>query len=98
MLPLKTSVRLSSCLGILAFDVFRVRRKVTISNLERAFGDSMTSREIVKTGRKSYVNFAKSMVEFASLSKVSPDQLRSLVHLKGREHVDRALEAGRGIV
>ncbi|MCK4537175.1 MAG: lysophospholipid acyltransferase family protein [Candidatus Krumholzibacteria bacterium] len=96
--PLKLSVRFSSLLGILAFDVFRVRRRVSLENITRAFGDSMTDRDRIKTARRSYINFAKSMVEFASLQRPDRERLLRLVSIRGRGHIDEALAMGRGVV
>lgn len=98
VLPLKTSVRMSSVLGVIAFDLFRIRRRVTLDNLRRAFPDSFPEAERVKIGRRSYINFAKSMVEFASLGRISREVLRETVRIRGMENLDEALSHGRGAV
>lgn len=98
VLPLKLSVKLGGFLGILAFDVFRIRRGVTLGNLKRAFKDRMDSAKRVRTGRRSYVNFAKSMVEFASLRRIGPERLERLVLFSGMENLNRALSGGRGVI
>lgn len=99
LLPLRWSVKAGgNLLGILAFDVVRIRRRVTLANLGRAFGDGMPPKERVRTGRRSYVNFAKSMIEFASIGRLGVEDLRRLVAVRGREHIDAALARGRGAV
>ena len=98
LLPLKVSVRLAAILGIIAFDIVRIRRKVSLENLQKAFGDLYSMKERRRIGRRSYINFAKSMVEFASLNKPDRERLVELVTLKGRHHVDEALNRGKGIV
>lgn len=98
MLPFKAAVKAGGTLGLLAFDLFRIRRRVTLENLDRAFGDSYTKAEKVRIGRRSYVNFAKSMVDFASLGRLSQDKRRAIVRLRGLEHVREALAAGRGVI
>ncbi|MCD6379140.1 lysophospholipid acyltransferase family protein [bacterium] len=98
LLPLRVSVKFGWILGILAFDVFRVRRQVTLNNLERAFGNSMNPRERLETGRRSYINFAKSMIEFASISRLKEKKLRELVSFKGEEYVEEAFKRGNGVV
>ncbi len=97
-LPLRLSVKMSALLGIIAFDVVRIRRAVTLSNLERAFGGIYSPGERTAIGRRSYVNFAKSMVEFAALGRVSRDDLVRLVSMKGKHHLDGVLDAGRGAI
>lgn len=98
ILPYRFSVTLGGLLGIIAFDLVRVRRRVTLENLSRALGDRLDERERVRVGRRSYINFAKSMVEFASLRRLKSDTLRRLVTVHGREHLEQALARGRGAV
>jgi KDO2-lipid IV(A) lauroyltransferase len=71
---------------------------VTLENIERALGDRLGRKRRVAVGRRSYVNFAKSMVEFASLGRLREAQLRSLVAFHGSENVERAFSGGKGIV
>lgn len=98
LLPYKWSIKVGGRVGAFAFDVVRVRRRVTLENLERAFGDGMTHAERVRTGRRSYVNFTKSMVELASLRRLSTEKLRSLVRIHGRENMDAAFAEGKGVI
>ena len=98
LLPLRVSVKFGGILGILAFDIFRIRRQVTLDNLQKAFGDGMTPQERLKTGRKSYINFAKSMIEFASLSRMKKENLRGLVSFSGEEYVEEVLKRGNGVI
>lgn len=98
LLPFKWSVKLGGILGILAFDVFRIRRGVTLLNLQRAFDASTEKGERIRIGRRSYVNFAKSMVEFASLGRLKRETLEGLVRVTGIEHLDRCLRRGSGAV
>ena len=100
ILPLKLAVKLGGTLGIIAFDIFRVRRKISLENLKRAFGDKYSEKELKSIARRSYVNFAKSMVEFASLRRFSRDRekLVRLVKFDGLEILDSCLERGKGVL
>ncbi len=98
VLPYRWSIKAGGLFGAFAFDAVRIRRRVTLDNLERAFGDTIGEAERVRIGRRSYVNFAKSMVEFASLRRLSAERLREMVRFHGMEHVDAALAEGKGLV
>lgn len=98
LLPLKLSVKVGGGLGVLAFDVFRVRRRVSLENLARAFGDRFDARERIRIARRSYVNFAKSMVEFASLGRLGKEDYLRLVGTEGLENIKKPIEAGRGVI
>lgn len=85
-------------LGVIAFDLFRIRRGVTLENLRRALGARLDERECLRVGRRSYINFAKSMVEFSSLGRLNRDDIRSLVTFHGKEYIIDVLSRGRGAV
>lgn len=91
-------MRLGGLLGLIAFDIIRIRRRVTLDNIASAFGERYSEAERERIGRRSYVNFAKSMIEFASLKRLDGEKLRKLVRMDGAEYIDGALARGRGVV
>jgi KDO2-lipid IV(A) lauroyltransferase len=98
VLPMRTSVRLGGALGLFFFDVVRMRRRVTLENLDLAFGETLAPAEKIRIGRRSYVNFAKSIVEFASFGRLRGEDFRRLVRFEGIEHLREPLARGKGIV
>lgn len=98
LFPLRISVKVGGILGLLAFDLFHIRRRTTLENLEWALGQRLKRRERIKVGRRSYINFAKSMVEFASLGRLKKRELLRLVTISGKEHMEKALSGGSGVV
>ena len=85
-------------LGILAFDVFRIRRRVTLANLDRAFGDRFSASKKVAIARRSYANFGKSIVEFGSFGRLKREDYLRLIRFEGLEHLREPLAAGHGVV
>lgn len=98
LLPYKWSIKVGGLFGAFAFDIVRIRRRVTLKNLERAFGDGMTARERVRTGRRSYVNFTKSMVELTYLGRLDAKKILQLVRIHGSENMDAAFAEGKGVI
>ncbi|MCK4235804.1 MAG: hypothetical protein KAX38_01715, partial [Candidatus Krumholzibacteria bacterium] len=98
LLPFKASVKLGWVLGIIAFDLVRIRRRVTLENLERALGHRLNNKERVKVGRRSYINFAKSMIEFASFGRLKREDYPGLVRMSGLENFDEVLSRGSGVI
>jgi KDO2-lipid IV(A) lauroyltransferase len=88
---------IGAVLGTVAFDLFRVRRAVSLANLERAFPEAAPG-ELVAIARRSYRQFGRTVAEFAAFEKLRPERILRLVEFEGLEHFDRALEAGRGAV
>ena len=60
-LSFRTLGRVGSVLGSVVFCVFRVRRKVTIDNLEHAFPEK-TSKEIRYIAHRTYQNFGRTFL------------------------------------
>lgn len=98
ILPYRTSICLGSFLGDLAFSLFRIRRKVTIDNLKRAFGQRYSENEIKKVAREAYRNIGRGFVEYAIFPALSKKSLDKLVKFEGLENVDQTLKNKKGAV
>jgi KDO2-lipid IV(A) lauroyltransferase len=92
-LPLPFARAIGAGVGRLAF-ALRIRRDVSVGNIMSALG--VSSREAARIGRRSYQNLGRCMMEFAAFRRMSPDEVKDLVILEGREHLEAALAAGRG--
>ena len=95
-LPLAAAQNIGAGAGALAFDVFRVRREVTVDNIERALG--VPRAEAVRIGRRAYHNLGRSLFEFAAFARFTREDVQELVAIEGAEHLHAALAKGRGMV
>lgn len=73
-------------------------RKRSIKNLTVALGDSLGAQEIAETARKSLQNFFRDFIEIGISMESTPETIRSEIALFGREHLERALAKGKGVV
>lgn len=97
-LPYRWAVNLAEFLGRLAFDLFRIRRKVTLSNLHLAFGKEKSLAELKKIGRRSYQIIARSFGEHLYLPKLDKAEISNLVEFNSLEPFHQALNQGKGAV
>jgi KDO2-lipid IV(A) lauroyltransferase len=97
ILPYQASIYIGSFLGDLAFSLIGVRRKVTLENLKKAFGQSLDKKEIKKIARESYRNIGRGFVEYA-MFPVLKKKLDKLVEFEGLENFEQALKKNRGAV
>jgi KDO2-lipid IV(A) lauroyltransferase len=95
-IPRRLALALGSFLGWAAFDVLRIRRKVTMINLQNSLGGRKD--ELVNIGRRAYRNFARSMTEYSLFPSLSKAEILSLVELQGAENFESTLAAGRGAI
>ncbi|KPL00126.1 MAG: hypothetical protein AMJ91_05330 [candidate division Zixibacteria bacterium SM23_73_3] len=96
IIPYPLALALGSLLGWLAFDVLRVRRKVTLINLRNSLGKKKDG--LVSIGRKAYQNVGKSMVEYSLFPSLDKEKIFSMVEFEGVEHFDEALRRGKGAI
>jgi KDO2-lipid IV(A) lauroyltransferase len=98
LLPAGFSVRLAGFLGKIAFDVIGFRRKVTLSNLRTRLAGHRSDEELEDIGRRSYMHFGMSIAEFVRVPAVGLGYVDRNIRLDGLEHLDRALDGGKGAV
>ena len=98
LLPVKISLRFGDCIGFIAFSILGIRRKVALTNLVRSFGSRFTDREYRRIGLKSYINFARSMIEFGLYPKLARIGLTNIVNLKADESSMERAQSGQGAV
>ncbi|UCB52004.1 MAG: lysophospholipid acyltransferase family protein [Candidatus Zixiibacteriota bacterium] len=96
MIPYRLALALGSFLGWLAFDLLRIRRKVTLTNLKNSLGAERDG--LAAIGRRAYRNFGKSMVEYTLFPSLDKNKIEQMVEFEGAEHFDDALKRGKGAV
>lgn len=94
----------SSCLyafakniASLAYIFARKQRKIALDSLNIAFGQEKSAREIERIAKDCFMYIAKSAVELMFFFD-KPQALKERVQIQGREHLDKALAAGRGVI
>lgn len=96
-LPRRQFVRVGEGLGRFVFDVLRIRREVALANLRFVFGEEMSEEEIVDLARRSYAQLGGTLLEFASISRMTQQDLVDEVEIEGIEILEEALKkSGKG--
>lgn len=95
--PRRLQFFLGDVIGVIWFDVLRIRRKVALDNLRRAFPNKSHS-ERLDIARRSLCNMGRSFIEFCHFPFMqdNPQYLHEF-EIEGREHLDEALTKGRGV-
>lgn len=85
---------MASFLGILSFDILRIRRKVILKNLDIAFGNEKSLREKIKIGRISTINFMRTAIELLAANKLFK---KTNYIIKNPEVLAQLLEKKQGV-
>ena len=83
-------------LGILWFDILRVRRKVVLDNLKLAFPD-WSEEERIRVGRKSVYQMLGNLPDYFLIPNINKKWLAENYVLEGEEYLKKALSLGKGI-
>jgi KDO2-lipid IV(A) lauroyltransferase len=96
-LPGAVAREIGACAGRAAY-VLGVRRTVVAGHLRRVLGGARSDADLRRIALESYANFGRMAFEYAWFPRLTRRGVRSHVSLAGREHLDQALEAGKGAV
>jgi len=96
-LPRRLALRLGAAGGRLLCVLDGRHRRLVQEQLRMAFPD-WPPEKIRSTSWKCYEHFGKSAAEFAWLGRADRDTILRSVTVEGREHLDRSLAQGRGVL
>lgn len=95
--PLFIKKILGVTLGLLWFDILRIRRKVAIENVMRAY-PGKNQHEVVNLARKSLIHMGYTVIEFCSIPFVNKDSLLSMFTFEGKGKLEMALKKKKGVL
>ena len=100
VLPYKGALKAGGFLGLLLFYAWADRRKIAVSNIERAIkaGAISVSGPAARIARESFVNLGKSFAEIMKVYYGFGDRLIENVVVRGSEHYKKAAEKGKGVI
>ncbi len=96
-LPWSWRQALGRGLGWLWFDLVRIRRRVVIENIGRAF-PQMGESERTQLGRRAMGEFCTNLVEYCQLPFLNDGTATAKFALHGLENLDLALAKKRGVM
>jgi Kdo2-lipid IVA lauroyltransferase/acyltransferase len=83
-------------LGILWFDILRIRRRVAIDNITASYPD-WNKRKIIQTARRSVIEMGLTLSEFSELAFIEQEKLLSRVEFVDLHILDEALQKEKGV-
>ncbi len=90
-LPRPLAVQFGRMAGALAARLDWPGRRVSLSNLEVAFGDRFTAAERARITRQSYQQFAGTMIDLFWSPRINRDNYRNLIEFEGWDDFARTV-------
>jgi Kdo2-lipid IVA lauroyltransferase/acyltransferase len=87
----------ASLLGILWFDLFRIRRAVALDNIQKSF-PSWASDRVMHTARASVICMTRTIIDFCTLAWIPSQNLSAAVDFEGEHFLKEALAQKKGVV
>ncbi|OQX58687.1 hypothetical protein DRQ15_08300 [candidate division KSB1 bacterium] len=97
LLPYPLALQCSKVLGFLLFSVARVRRRVVLSNLRRAFPEK-SFKEIKRIAWQNYVHFSRVAIEYLNFPRFYQHELSDFVDFNDKEILDEVRKTGKGAI
>lgn len=84
-------------LGLLWFDILRLRRRVAIENIRLSFPE-LSLAQATQTARASVIQMARTIIDFNTLTWISSEHLKNKVDFEGLEYLQQALKKEQGVL
>ncbi len=98
LLPIAGALWVARRLGDFTFDVIRIRREVTLRNIEETLGATLSARERIRIARASYRNAASTFIEFGLFPHWGIKALRERIKMGPVRTMREAAKYERGIL
>jgi KDO2-lipid IV(A) lauroyltransferase len=97
ILPHRVALYKGSVLGIIAFSILGIRKRVSLENLRLAFPEK-DEREIAAIAKRSYQLFGMTVAEICRFRRLGSSVTDKIVELDGVENLEKALSQGKGVI
>ncbi|MDE2058952.1 MAG: lysophospholipid acyltransferase family protein [candidate division NC10 bacterium] len=97
-LPSSLAYSIGEGLGSVLYRVDHKHRLIAQENLRRAFNGELSSREIAKLTRLTFINLGRTVVETCRILKIDRENFREFIRIEGYEHFQQAKRRGKGII
>lgn len=97
-LPFALLYPVAVVLGDVAYVTWTTKRRIAKGNFAVVLDRPVEDREVARTARRSFRNFAKYLVEIMRFPKLDAEDFERLVVIDGMEHLRKATEHGRGLI
>ncbi|MBI2952878.1 MAG: lysophospholipid acyltransferase family protein [Chloroflexi bacterium] len=98
VLPLRISYAITVALSYVIYICWPALRKCVMANMRQVLGDDADEATVRALTRSAYRNYFKYLVDFLRFPHLSKRELEGVIKSSGWEHLDKALESGKGVI
>lgn len=97
-LPPRIGYGLARGSGRLLYALSPKFRRTVAHNIRHVLGPEADEEQVQALTLRACVNVAKGHYDLFRLSRLTGDEIKEMTRLEGREHIDRALDRGKGVI
>ncbi len=97
-LPLRFCYWVAARVGDFVYLTWHRGRASTTDNFRHVLGEGAPEDQVRLMARRSFRNYHRTLVDFLRLPRLHPWEAQQLIEGRGWEHLDRALEQGKGVI
>jgi KDO2-lipid IV(A) lauroyltransferase len=98
VLPRSICRSLGRAFGYLVYHVAKKHRQIALSNLNTAFGSSISSTKKKRIAKSSFRHFGGVFADIIKIQHVGQDKIQRSISIEGTEHLEKALLNGKGVL
>jgi len=96
VLSRKLSLFLGQTIGLAFYYLDKKHRLIALSNLKIAFGKELSTSELKKIARNSFMHFGKTFMDIIKLPHLAEEKRSALINVEGEENLHKALQEKKG--
>jgi len=96
--PERAGYQLGAAIGTVMKTISPRHHRIVMTNLRLAFGGEKSEAELRQIAAACYRHLGKCLMEFIRLPALSVEDVKRMVELRGAEHMEAALAAGKGVI
>jgi KDO2-lipid IV(A) lauroyltransferase len=97
-IPLRAAYGVGHLLGRMGPWLSPHQFQKVVTDITRAFGDTLSTAEVDLLARRSTMRLSESIIEFLRLPHMSKDEIQRWARLEQQEHIEAAMQAGKGAI
>jgi KDO2-lipid IV(A) lauroyltransferase len=98
LLPLRVTYAATVAVAYVIYFCWPALRKSVMANMRQIVGEDADEATIRKLTKSNYRNYFKYLVDFLRFPYLSKEELEKVCHASGWEHLDAALQSGKGVI
>jgi len=98
LIPRRAVYPLARAMGSAVMTISPRHRRIVMDNLRLTFGAGKSALELRVIARRFYHNLVRGLLEFLRMPTTSAEEIIANNRLEGLEHLEEALDRGRGAV